>query len=75
MGGITVFEVASVGEFVEVDDGLIAAGQPVEDEVGADESRAAGDKKGHEMKGLKVQQWAGPIAWILEGLRVDRLRL
>ncbi len=39
-----VLQIACVGELVEVDEGLIAAGQPVEDEVGADETRAAGDQ-------------------------------
>jgi hypothetical protein len=36
--------VAGVGQLVEVDDGLIARGQPVEHEVAADEAGAAGDK-------------------------------
>ncbi|MNN40895.1 hypothetical protein D3C81_1549860 [compost metagenome] len=34
-------QVACVGEFVEVDHGLVRAGQPVQDEVGADETCAA----------------------------------
>ncbi len=38
-----VLEIAGVGEFVEIDDGLIAAGQPVEHKIGADESGAASD--------------------------------
>jgi len=42
-----VFEVAGVGEQVEVDDRLVALGQPVEHEVAADESGTAGDKDGH----------------------------
>ncbi len=41
------FKVACVGEFVEVDDGLIRLGQPVEDKVGADEAGCAGDENGH----------------------------
>ena len=39
-----VLEVAGVGERVEVDDGLIGLGQPVEDEVAADETGATGDE-------------------------------
>lgn len=42
------FGVARVGEFVEVDDGLVAGGQPIEDKVGANEAGAAGDENGHE---------------------------
>ena len=38
-----VLEIAGVGEFVEVDDRLIAAGQPVEHKIGADEAGAASD--------------------------------
>ena len=36
--------VAGVGELVEVDDRLVARGEPVEDEIGADEAGAAGDQ-------------------------------
>ena len=42
--GCEVFEVAGVGERVEVDDGFIGLRQPVEDEVAADEARCASDK-------------------------------
>ena len=42
-----VFKVAGVGEQVEVDDRLVALGQPVEHEVAADESGTAGDEDGH----------------------------
>lgn len=44
-----VFEVARVGELVEVDDGLIGLGAPVEHEIGANEAGAAGDEKGHTL--------------------------
>ena len=36
-----VAEVAGVGQLVEIDDGLVLAGQPVKDKIGAYESRAA----------------------------------
>ena len=39
-----VFEVAGVGQRIEVDDGLVGMGQPVEDEVAADEAGAACDE-------------------------------
>ncbi len=39
--------VTRVGELVEVDDGLIAGGQPVEHEVGANKTCAAGHKNCH----------------------------
>ena len=42
-----VLEVASVGEFVEVDDWSADIGDPVENEVATDEPGAAGDKDGH----------------------------
>ena len=41
------FGVARVGELVEVDDGLIAGGKPVEHKVGANEAGTAGDENGH----------------------------
>ena len=39
-----VLGVAGVGEGVEIDDRLVACGQPVEDEIRADEAGAAGDE-------------------------------
>ena len=42
--GGEVLEVAGVGQRVEVDDGLIGLGQPVEDEVAADEAGTTGDE-------------------------------
>ena len=47
------FQIARVGEFVKVDDGLLTGGQPVQHKVGADESGCAGDKKGHGWDLLK----------------------
>ena len=38
-----VFPVAGIGQLVEIDDGLAACGQPVQDEVGADKAGAAGN--------------------------------
>ena len=43
------FQVAGIGQLVEVDDGLVGLGQPVEDEVGTDEAGCAGNKKGHKV--------------------------
>ena len=42
-----VLQVAGVGEFVQVDDRLVAGGQPVDHKIAADEAGAAGDKYGH----------------------------
>jgi hypothetical protein len=39
-----VFEIARIRELVEIDDGLAGFPQPVEHEVGADETGAAGDE-------------------------------
>ena len=39
-----IFQVAGVGEFVKVDDGLVALGQPVEHEIAAYEACAACDE-------------------------------
>ena len=47
-----VFQVARVGEFVEIDDGFGRLGKPVEHEVAADEAGAASDEN-HETT-LKV---------------------
>ena len=46
-----VFQVAGVGQLVEVDDGLVGLGQPVENEIAADEAGAAGDENGHRFEG------------------------
>ena len=48
-----VGEIAGVGEGVEVDDALLrglGGGEPVEDEVAADEAGAAGDEDGHQLR-------------------------
>jgi len=37
-----ILGIAGVGEGVEIEDGLVALRQPVEDEIRADEARAAG---------------------------------
>lgn len=42
-----VFQVAGVGEFIEVEDRLIRLGQPVQHEVAADEAGTTGDENGH----------------------------
>ena len=41
-----VLEIPCVGELVEVDDGILLECDPIEDEVGTDESGAAGDDDG-----------------------------
>ena len=42
--GGKVLEIAGVGELVEIDDGVLLQGDPVEDEVGTDEAGSAGDE-------------------------------
>ena len=39
-----VLEIAGVGQFIEINDRLVTARQPVEHKIGADESRPAGDQ-------------------------------
>ena len=46
---IEVVQVASVGELVEVDHGLVAVGNPVEHEVGANEAGAASYQNRHAL--------------------------
>ena len=59
-----VVQIARVSQFVEIDDGLIARRQPVQDEIGADEPRAAGDQNHDELRvgrfGRRHSQLAGP---------------
>lgn len=43
------FQVARVGQLVEVDDALLRVRQPVENEVGADEASASGDENSHRV--------------------------
>ncbi len=44
------FGVAGIGELVQVDDGFVTGRQPVEHEVGANKTSAAGHKKCHFIK-------------------------
>ena len=41
------FQIACVGQLVEVDDGLVGLGQPVKDKVCANEAGCAGDENSH----------------------------
>ena len=43
------FQVAGIGQLVEVDDRLVGLSQPVEDKVGTDEAGSAGDKNRHKV--------------------------
>lgn len=42
------FQITRVGQLVQINDWLIAASQPVQNEVGANKTGTAGDKNGHE---------------------------
>jgi len=42
-----VFQIAGVGQVIEVDDGFVGQGQPVEDKVAANEAGGAGDDNAH----------------------------
>ena len=48
-----IFQVARIGQFVEVDDGLIGLGAPVEHEVGANKTGAAG-KENHKTPNTNI---------------------
>ncbi|MDT4888022.1 hypothetical protein FQZ97_1245240 [compost metagenome] len=48
------FQIAGVGELVQVEDGLIVACQPVKHEVGADEAGATSDQN----HGVSLEVWA-----------------
>ena len=39
-----VVQIAGIGQFVQIDDGLIMAGKPCVDKIAADKTCAAGDK-------------------------------
>jgi hypothetical protein len=41
-----VLEVASVGQLIEIDDGILLERNPIENKVGTDESGTAGDENG-----------------------------
>ena len=57
--------VARVGQLVEDDDGLLRVREPLENEVGADESGGAGDEDGHN-----VRMWG----WVVFRKRVCKWR-
>ena len=42
------FQITRVSQLVQINDWLIAASQPVQNEVGANKTGTAGDKNGHE---------------------------
>ena len=50
---VEIVGVAGVGERVKINDGFIAVGEPILNEITADEARAAGDKYGHGCKGSR----------------------
>ena len=50
---VEIVGVAGVGERVKINHGFIAVGEPILNEIAADEARAAGDKYGHGCKGSR----------------------
>ena len=60
--GGKVLEIPGVGELVEIDNGVLLEGDPVEDKIGTDEAGTAGDEDGWhgklvksvKVKGVKV---------------------
>ena len=50
---VEIVGVACVGERVKIDHGFIAVGEPILNEIAANEARAAGDKYGHGCKGSR----------------------
>ena len=59
------FQVARVGQLVEVDDGLVGLGQPVKDKVGANKAGGTGDKNGHGItKNLQCYLTGTKQEWI-----------
>lgn len=50
---VEIVGVAGVGERVKIDHGFIAGGEPILNEITANEARAAGDKYGHGGKGSR----------------------
>ncbi|MNV57485.1 hypothetical protein D3C71_1498180 [compost metagenome] len=50
-----IVEVAGVGQLIQCDDRFIALRQPVQNEVGSDETGAAGDKNAHMCKTLRTR--------------------
>ena len=53
-------QVAGVSKLVEIDDGLVAFSQPVQNKVTSDETSAAGNKNGHIHTFLKIAATANP---------------
>jgi hypothetical protein len=41
-------QIADIGQLIEVDNGFVMGDEPVEDEIGADETGTACDKNGHK---------------------------
>jgi len=66
---IEIVGVAGVGERVQINDGFIAGGEPILNEIAADEARAAGDKYGHGFKGSRGGRMLG-ICWV--GARIKK---
>ena len=50
---VEIVWVAGVGERIKINHGFIAVGEPILNEIAADEARAAGDKYGHGFKGSR----------------------
>ncbi|KAG1253384.1 hypothetical protein G6F65_017491 [Rhizopus arrhizus] len=49
-----IVQIAGVGQLVQRDDRFVAAGKPVQDEVGPDKAGAAGDDNAHVLGNLKA---------------------
>ena len=64
------FKVAGIGQLVEVDDGLVGLGQPVEDEVGTNEAGSAGDENSHKV--MNRQKTHQRVRLQMMGLRKKR---
>ncbi len=69
---IEIVGVAGVGERVKINDGFIAVGEPILNEIAADESCAAGDKYGHGCKGSRGGRVLG-TCWV--GARMKKNRM
>ncbi|BDX22505.1 hypothetical protein TUM22923_18260 [Polynucleobacter sp. TUM22923] len=52
-----ILEIAGVGEFVEIDDGLIGLIQPVENEVAANKSGTASNQYAQEATSSQNVRW------------------
>ncbi len=50
---VEIVGVTGVGERVKINDGFITVGEPILNEIAADEARAACDKYGHGCKGSR----------------------